>query len=157
MTGHLLVVELDESEQAKLDAGELIFPEHVESHVHGIACHLGDNCKGWIKCLEPHEIDGTSAECGPHDCDCSDDKPSCLGEGANRAPWDDEDEFEFHGVIHTWRGGHGWTVPFTRGCIVAFGDYELPYECEDLAIGEYAVDTEWDDTNCQLILASTAT
>jgi hypothetical protein len=159
MTGHLLVVGLDRWEQVRLDAGELVFPEHVESHSHGIVCQLGDKCEGWIECREPHEVDGKSAECGPYECDCPDGQASCLGdepdEGARpRSPWYDEEEFEFHGVMHTWRYGHGWTVPFSGGCIVKFGDYELPDGYDKLPIGKYEVDTDWDDTNRYLKLVT---
>lgn len=152
---HMLVITLDHIEQAKLDAGEYVFPEHVDSRSYGTKCMATNGCGGWIECRESHEVDGKKADCGPYDCDCGgEDGPSCLGETeADYAPWYDREEFEFHGVEHTWRYGHGWTVPYT-GCIVAWGDYELPDGSEDLPRGEYQVDDDWDDTDCYLLLVA---
>lgn len=51
--------------------------------------------------------------------------------------------YEFHGQMHTWRDGHGWTVEYT-GCIVHYNNsYDLPPEAEDLPIGRYEVDDDW--------------
>lgn len=154
MSRHILAITLDRQEQARLDAGELIFPEHIDSHVHDIECPAGNGCSGWIECREPHEVNGASASCGPYECDCPDGAPSCLGEpGEDPAPWYDREEFKFHGVLHTWRYGHGWTVPFTGGCIVVHnGFYDLPDEYDSLPIGEHPVEDDWDDESCYLQL-----
>ncbi len=154
MSTHLLVITLDRIEQAKLDAGEFVFPEHVDSRDYGTKCLVENGCGGWIECREPHEVDGKKADCGPYDCDCPDGQPSCLSETeADYAPWCDREEFEFHGVVHTWRYGYGWTVPY-KGCIVAWGDYELPGCYEDLPRGEYQVEDDWEDTGCYLQLVA---
>ena len=61
-----------------------------------------------------------------------------------------------HGQMHTWRDGHGWTVECT-GCIVNYNNsYDLPPEVEDLPIGRYEVDDDWDDTCCYLYLIGPA-
>lgn len=45
------------------------------------------------------------------------------------------------------------TVPY-KGCVVQFnGSYDLPYEYDELPLGEHEVDEEWDDTECTLVLA----
>lgn len=162
MSRHILAIRLDDREQKRLDAGELIFPEHIDSHDHSVMCPSDNGCSGWLKCHEPHEVDGKSAKCGPYDCSCPDEQPSCLGDEPDegdrpRPPWHDEEDFEFHGVMHTWRYGHGWTVPFTGHCIVAWADYELPDDYEQLPLGEYNVDDDWEDTSCYLTLAGEPT
>lgn len=154
---HILVISLDRDTQARLDAGEYVFPEDAESHEHSIVCPYTGGCGGWIGCQQPHEVDGKSASCGPEDCICDDGQPSCLGEdGGEHPPWYDQEDFEFHGVMHTWRHGHGWTVPYD-GCIVRYNSsYDLPYEYDELPLGEHEVDAEWDDTGCTLVLVPEA-
>ncbi|MGV7904208.1 hypothetical protein PJN93_30825, partial [Mycobacterium kansasii] len=79
-------------------------PEYP-SFNHSVECLNVEKCGGWIGCNDPHEVDGRSAADGPYDCD-------------DDAPWEGCDEFEFHGVLHEWHWGHGWTVPY-KGCVVA--------------------------------------
>lgn len=104
-----------------------------------VECLAPEKCDGWQECLEPHEVDGKSAASGPYDCD-------------EDAPWCDEDEYEFHGVLHTWRWGNGWTVPF-EGCVVSANDstcdsvYDIAREH---GAGRYQVDDDWDDETCYL-------
>ncbi|SIH38516.1 Uncharacterised protein [Mycobacteroides abscessus subsp. abscessus] len=153
MSRHVLVVSLDSEEQARLDTGELVFPEDVERHKYSIMCPGGNGCSGWLECREPHEVDGVSADCGPYRCACPAGQRSQLG-GVEEplAPWHDCEDFTFHGVEHTWRAGHGWTVPYP-GCIVNWCDYELPAGYGELPLGEHEVDDDWDDTECYLTLA----
>lgn len=151
MSRHILVVSLDSREQERLDAGELVLPEHIESHDHSVICPDGNGCSGWIECGDPHEVEGESAACGPYSCNCDDENARDCLSGDSPPPWYDEEEFEFHGVMHTWRSGFGWTVPYT-GCIVNFGDYELPHGYEQLSLGEHKVDDDWDDEWCNLTL-----
>jgi hypothetical protein len=112
---------------------------------YGIECVAPEKCGGWQECLEPHEVDGKSAADGPWSCDSAD-------------PWCDEDEFEFHGVVHTWHYGYGWTVPFD-GCVVQASDsgwgdlYEI---ARDYGPGRYVVADEWDDTDCYLTYVAVA-
>lgn len=122
---HVLVKEID--------------PEDHEEFRYRIECQVPDSCDGWWECDKPHEVDGRradGAQDGPFDCEAD-------------VPWSDKEEFEFHGVTHTWRYGHGWTVPF-EGCIVAWADSEPPEEVEALPPGRYEVEDEWDDTSLYL-------
>ena len=125
MSGHILVIENDDTYDGSAD----------EALKYSIRCPEGNGCNGWQECSEDH---GAAWE-GPE-----------APEGKDR-PWAGLDEFEFHGVPHTWRNSWGWTVPF-KGCIVAetvedFGEFE------HLPPGEYPVEDEWwDDTDCYLDL-----
>ena len=120
-----------------------------------ITCLAPAKCGGWWECGETHGVNGTSAGDGPYGADC----PGCivpLGADEAHLPWCDEDEFEFHGVLHTWRYGYGWTVPYD-GCVVQAADdvcdavYDIGQEHGE---GTYFVDDEWDDTSCSLVFAS---
>lgn len=106
-----------------------------------ITCLSPTTCNGWWECHEPHEVDGKSAASGPYDCDDSD-------------PWCDEDEYEFHGVQHTWHYGSGWTVPY-EGCVVQTVDTisDSAYEIGQAhGEGTYQVDDEWGDPGeCDLL------
>jgi len=127
---HILVKEID--------------PDDPGDFRYRIECQIDGGCGGWLECDEPHEVAGQNAEAGPDDCDPA-------------APWWGSEEFEFHGVVHTWRyGGHGWTVPHS-GCIVAAVDWVPPEEIEDdLPPGRYEVDDEWDDTEVSLVYCGPA-
>lgn len=111
-------------------------PDDPEEFRYRIECQLGDACDGWWECDKLHEVDGLSAHLGPNDSEPG-------------APWDAEEEFGFHGVLHTWRDGHGWTVPF-EGCVVEVSDFDPPDEVLELPVGRYEVDDEWDDTSLYL-------
>jgi hypothetical protein len=122
-----------------------------------VTCVAPDRCGGWQECGKKHEVDGTSATDGPYDGDC----PGGHGVSTDRAghlPWCDEDEFEFHGVWHTWRYGNGWTVPYP-GCVVQTAD--IGEYADDIARehgeGTYVVDDEWDDTSCYLTFVTRVT
>lgn len=103
-----------------------------------LTCQAPNLCGGWWECSETHEVDGLSASDGPYACETS-------------APWCDEDEFEFHGVTHTWRYGWGWTVPY-EGCVVQTAD--IGDGVDDIARehgeGTYEVDDDWDETSCYI-------
>ena len=116
-----------------------------------IECVAPDTCNGWIECGEPHAVDGIDANYGPYGCDES-------------APWFDEDEWEFHGKLHTWRHGYGWTLPYP-GCVVAgSGGVEAPDDLWEETVdgehrlkpGRWLVDDDWDDTDCYLALVGAA-
>lgn len=124
---HILVKEAD--------------PDDPEDFRYRIECQIEGGCGGWWECDKPHEVDGRCADadltqCGPFDC-------------VPDAPWEGQVEFTFHGVVHTWHDGHGWTVPHV-GCIVAVVDWMPPEEVEDLPPGRYEVTDEWDDTELYL-------
>jgi hypothetical protein len=119
-----------------------------------IECIAPEKCGGWWECMEAHEVDGVSAADGPYASVC----PSCGGEGDEHVPWCDRDEFEFHGVEHTWRYGYGWTVPY-EGCIVQANDsgWDDLYDiAREHGPGRYLVDDDWDDTTCYLTYAGEA-
>lgn len=110
-----------------------------------IECQSVEKCGGWWECMDPHEVDGDSAADGPWECDLN-------------APWNERDEFTFHGFEHTWRYGFGWTVPY-EGCIVAQADSVSDYAHDighEHGPGRYLVDDDWDDTDCTLIYVSEA-
>jgi hypothetical protein len=120
-----------------------------------IECLSADECGGWQECREPHLIGGWSVDGGPYETS------GCLAcehgpkSSFKHVPWCDEEELVLHGVVHTWRWGHGWTVPF-EGCVVAVNDYV----CDSVfdigqqhGEGRHLVDDEWDDHWCALIYA----
>lgn len=113
-----------------------------------IECLAGNGCNGWIECRKPHMVGDLDARVGPY---CDDD-----------APWCDFEEWEFHGVVHTWRYGWGWTVPYP-GCVVAGSGVDAPddlWETTDgerrLRPGRWLVDDDWDDEDCRLTLIGPA-
>lgn len=111
-----------------------------------ITCLAPGGCGGWWECDEPHEVGGVSAGAGPYGC-------------ADDAPWLDQDEFEFHGVLHTWRYGAGWTVPF-EGCVVQTADVcDAVYDIgQDHGEGTFVVDDDWGDPgDCTLHYVRPAT
>lgn len=161
MSGHVLVISLDDHRPGPVHPEQHIFPEHPDERDYTIVCTDPQRCEGWTACPEPHEFDGISAACGPHSCDCPDGHPNCLGEGPGeggnrpRPPWFDQEEFDFHDVTHTWRNGWGWTVPY-RGCIVAGIDAEWPEQIEQTPIGAWEIDEEWvDESDCYLSFTTT--
>lgn len=131
MSTHILVIEPDPTAPA-------MGPHHTDDRTWSIECPPGNGCSGWMECGEKHEVEGHgSAEDGPDDCE-------------ETAPWEGCDEFEFHGVMHEWKGGHGWTVPWP-GCVVAGSDWsEPPAEMDDLPTGRYPIEDDWDDTSVAL-------
>lgn len=102
-----------------------------------ITCVAPDLCNGWVECREPHEVDGVDASVGPYDCD-------------RDAPWLDEDQFDFHGVEHTWQWGPGWTVPFDGCCVAEWGGEAASELAHEVGLGDWSVDDEWDDGYCYL-------
>lgn len=109
---------------------------HPDQHAWDIevTCLNPLRCDGWWECLEDHEQDGISAADGPWESD-------------EDAPWLEEEEWDFHGVTHTWRYGHGWTVPYP-GCVVAVNDDVRDqgwWIAEEHGAGVYAVEDDWDD------------
>ena len=146
MTAHILIIEPDPAYVARvnmyrlrdglpaLDADEAA--DHMQWHTE---CPTPQHCTGWIECREPHEVDGESAEDGPYD----------TTEGQ---PWDGHDEYEFHGVLHEWRSGFGWTVDYP-GCVVAGNLFEvdLPDDIpRPLRPGRWLVDDDWDEIDMYL-------
>lgn len=132
-----------------------------------ITCLAPEKCGGWQECGKEHRLEGVSAADGPYDNDCpgwhgpylADDAHDkrMQAESAQHYPWCDEDEFEFHGVLHTWRYGYGWTIPFD-GCAVA-ANLSWADEAWDIADehgeGSHVVDDDWDDTDLTLIYVRT--
>lgn len=149
MSRHILVVTRDPSLDDAGDHEKCVYPEHPDDRDYSIECLPGNGCRGWESCPHPHEVNGRSAADGP----ILDD--AVLG-ADGRAPWHGKQDYEFHGQMHTWRDGYGWTVEYTA-CIVNYNSsYDLPPEAEDLPIGRYEVDDDWDDTCCYLYLIGPA-
>lgn len=118
------------------DAENHLYPDSPEFE-RSIECRVG--CNGWQECREDahtaHGYHGVND--GPYESD-------------EDAPWYDEEEFEFHGVVHTWNGhGYGWTVPY-EGCVVAANDYDEPYGPDTRRDGSWLVADDWNDTDVSL-------
>ncbi|SHQ46844.1 hypothetical protein [Mycobacteroides abscessus] len=140
MSLHILAIDHERNHpwrKSPIEPGEHIYPEDPEQRDHTLICPSLQGCDGWIECLEPHEVDGRSAASGPYRSQDSD-------------PWFRRDEYEFHGVLHTWQSEcSGWSVPFD-GCIANHSGYELPDDIQDVPIGEYEVEDVWSDGHCTL-------
>ncbi|WP_280389285.1 hypothetical protein [Nocardia wallacei] len=112
-----------------------------------VECPPPGTC-GFIRCDEPHKADGFDADDGgPYDC-------------SPDAPYEGMEEFEFHGIEHTWIDHlDGWSVPYT-GCVVR-DHFGMPTEAEDLLggmpPGRYPVRDHWDEDEMRLELAPEAT
>ena len=139
MTEHVVHITRDDAFLSRLaEYREPDDQDREDAWQEHIECTVPDGCGGWQECLEPHEVDGVSADDGPYDCE----------EGV---PWEGRDEFEFHGVSHEWRWGHGWTVDF-RGCPLAITEVELPDGIDTTRDGKWRVEDDWDGTDCYLVL-----
>lgn len=108
---------------------DVLYPGEPMEYEDSLECPVG--CHGWQECADDHVVPGyDGVNDGPYDSD-------------EDAPWYDQEEFEFHGVLHTWNGmGYGWTVDY-EGCVVAGNDWS------DLSLpdreGVWLVDDDWDD------------
>lgn len=151
MTEHIINISRDEAFLARL--GEYRAPDEQDrrdAYQVKIECPTPENCIGWDECHEPHTSpDGfLGADDGPYDsvCSCAEaESTSCT------TPWCGRDDFEFHGVEHTWRDSWGWTVPF-EGCIVAAYEIEVPDGIDTTRDGRWLIEDDWDDTDCYLVL-----
>ena len=102
-------------------------------------------CDGWQECTEDH---GTHF---PEDCPTPEEECYCDPcEG---------DEFEFHGVLHTFRWtANDWTVPYP-GCVVKANESVDEFVVEIAYIygpGSYLVEDEWSDYDVYLTAVSMA-
>lgn len=136
---HYVEVYMDEAYLARLaEIRPVTDEDRKDAHISQLICPDPDNCPGWEECREPHIVDGQDAFMGPY-------------EGEEGYPWDDVDEFEFHGVLHTWNYGFGWTVPF-KGCVAreAYDFYgETPDGIPMDRPGMYEVEEDWyDESTC---------
>lgn len=129
--GHLLSVT----------KGEDWFPDQPDWN-GAVVCLVPALCGGWQTC--------------GHD-ECRVGSPYDADNGAE--PWYEQEEWEFHGELHTYRYGHDWTVPFP-GCVVTESDavFQAAYDIgQQHGEGTYLVDDEWDDTSCTLIYGKRVT
>ncbi|KQU30319.1 MULTISPECIES: hypothetical protein [unclassified Rhodococcus (in: high G+C Gram-positive bacteria)] len=133
-TTHTLVVEVDEEYGAR-------FPDLEAAMKWRVECSDSNSCEGFMECREVHEVGKwrETAE-GPYECD-------------EDCPWYDQEEFWFHGVLHTWHSGYAWTVPYD-GCPVQASVAEPPGEAYPLLVGRYEVEPDWDDEFCYVTLTS---
>lgn len=166
MRGHILVIKLNDEQQARLAAGELVYPEDVEDREYELRCVDPSSCNGWTECPElVHRCEhGCNAADGPDENDP--DGGECPG-FKKKLPdlaiigypaeytyncWAGEEDFEFHGVMHTYQHGHGWVVPYP-GCVVDAIAEMPPDDAHLYPIGEHEIEDEWDDTWCYLNFA----
>lgn len=103
-------------------------------------------CDGWQECHKDHDT---------HDVD------ACLTPDTEPCICDpnEDDEFDFHGVTHTYRWGAGWTVPY-QGCVIAGSEdtitdfvYETAYT---YGPGSYIIEDDWDFYDLYLSVVSMA-
>ena len=122
---HKIVVTRDERGLARLAALRPVTEQdRADYYAWRVVCSDPAGCPGWVECTETHEVD--------------DD------------PWGDFDRYLFHGVMHDWRAGYGWTVDYA-GCPVEDSDTELPDGIDTTVDDEYPIEVEWDDELCVLI------
>ena len=128
MSTHYAVVTVDEAYAAR-------FPTFPTEYVTRIECSDPAACPGWEECRG-----------GDHAGFDPDDEES--------AAYDQYEDVEIHGVLHEWKWGYGWTVPFA-GCPVAAnfdGDiYELP---TPLRPGKWRLEDEWDGEDVYLTVVA---
>jgi len=144
---HTVVVTTSEAALASL-RGDLIGPLESEvlwdAHEWHVECSNPAACDGWEECLEPHEVDGVSAADGPYETVC--------GMNPCRIPWCGQDEYFFHGALHTWQSGNScWSLP-VKGCPVA----RFAEEVDDVPLdrpGRWVVDVDWGDWGPIITLA----
>lgn len=130
MSDHFVVITKIEADSTDPDD----LPEVGDWHIE---CSDPASCDGWIECDGNHIANaGEDASAGPY-------------QARTDQPWCDEEEFAFHGVMHTWRYGHGWTVPYDPCPVIGFSDTDLP-DGIPVELGRYEVDVEWDDESCYL-------
>ncbi|WP_087005977.1 hypothetical protein [Gulosibacter sp. 10] len=149
MTKHIITITRDEDFLKRLSQyREPDEHDRSNAYTYSVECTVSGGCGGWQECGKPHEVDGVDASDGPWETPCS-----CAYVEADHhsIPWCGEEEFEFHGVLHEWRWGYGWTVPYT-GCIIRDYPPELPDGIDTERDGRWLVDDDWDDTDCYLVL-----
>ncbi|MFZ2240593.1 MAG: hypothetical protein WAV90_13850 [Gordonia amarae] len=123
-----------------------VFPERTDDHGYRIICTEPDKCTGWQECPETHAHDGVESLCGPEACECDEGEPDCV----TGRPWESQEDFEFHGTMHTWQNGWGWTVPY-EGCVVADNGWTEPPEgWRERPIGCHELEVDWDGDECYL-------
>ena len=150
MTEHIVHITRDAGKLARLaEFRPVTEQDRADQYAVHIECTVPGGCGGWEECREPHEVDGVSAADGPYDtvCSCADAEATACS-----IPWCGHDEFEFHGVLHEWRSGYGWTVDFDGCVLAAYPDFELPDGIDTTRDGKWRVEDDWDDTDCYLNL-----
>lgn len=141
MSNHIIEISRDLNFLERIRKYRPTTPEDVEdSYTYSVICLTPGGCGGWEECSEDHEVDGKDAGDGPYDCDEDD-------------PWEGWDEFESHGVVHTWMCSNGWTVPF-KGCIVSeYGiDAGLPEGIDTKRDSRWLIEDDWDWDICYVYL-----
>lgn len=113
----------------------------------------GDSCEWNVSC--PH---GT---CGFEEC--MEEHPGCeecasLDEHCPNACG--EEMREFHGVVHSYQSGYGWTVEY-KGCVVKaevhnLGVWEL-FDGLPLRAGSWQIKSTWFGDECELSLGEEVT
>lgn len=128
MTHHITITR-DRGELARITArtGRPTALEDWEDYyLASVTCVTPDACNGWQECHEGHDGFDPDDEASPaYDCD----------------------EFIIHGVAHTWRGWHGWTVAYP-GCVIQANanEMDMPYGIDTRRDATWLLDIDWDDT-----------
>lgn len=136
MTDHTFVVEADQNHLDRLAKIRPVTDEdRADAWTWHVECSDPAACPGWIECAKDH--------------------PGMDPDDEDSPAFDKHDEeVEIHGVMHTWIWGYNWTVPFV-GCPVAEDrDHDIPDGIPTPLArpGRYPVETEWDETDCTLML-----
>jgi hypothetical protein len=122
---HILIKEVDEQYTRAFSN-----PRNKIYYRYRLECPGPEFCQGISECMDDHVVDGRDAHWGPWECEEDD-------------PWADEEEFEFHGEVHTWTDEYRWTVP-CKGCWIHLEDQEPDDLLLDQPVGRYVVELEWD-------------
>lgn len=96
-------------------------------HMSAIECSTPGGCGGWRECTLDHP------GMDPDDED---------------SPAFDAEEWEIHGVLHTWQGWT-WSVPFDGCPVQEWADVSDLWDGVD-GPGRYEIDADWNDTECYL-------
>ena len=132
MTRHWVTVTRDEDYIARFGDSP-----HDPAIKWAIECSDPAACPGWVECPENHT--GYDPE--------DEESPA----------FDQYEDVMIHGVVHEWRTGYGWTVPFD-GCPVRDGGGD---DASDIAhekgVGRWEVYDDWDDTDCYLTVVPQST
>ena len=95
-----------------------------------VVCPGPKYCHGWQEC------DGDHTGYDPED----EESPA----------FDQYEDVEIHGVLHEWKCGHNWTVPY-KGCVLEGRAWPWGDNVHDILMtygpGEYVIDEDWDDTD----------
>lgn len=118
-------------------------PEDPSEYTYTLECPGAPHCTGFSECDKPHVHNGIDAdEVTPED--------GVVDDHGGVPPWDGIYEWTFHGVLHTYHYGYGWTVPYT-GCVLREYDLEFDDALLDQPPGRYLISVYWEDPESPMI------